>query len=496
MRPALTATAVLAALSCVSFTATAQSTGEAGTFETPVNSAAGTIPWSVAAADFNQDGVSDLAVANLGSGVSVLVGNDDGSFQAPVRYAAGWYPAHVAAGDVNGDGHADLLVGNISDEIDVLAGHGDGTFAAPTVLESGGRPWSIAVGDLDGDGLADIATATGTRSGVTVRLADGAGSFRAQAAYGDATFPTSIAIGDFNEDGAADLAVSSDAGGGVNVMLGSSDGTFQAPLRLSSSMRSSLAVADVNGDGHADIASAGTLASGVGLLLGNGDGTFLPEAVYGPDLIPAALVAADFNADGRADLAVSTYESRGKTGQLYRGHVALLTSTGATLGPAVHYAAGTNPRGLAALDVDRDGAIDLATANTLSADVSVLLNGPVTPLSSMHVARTRPYARVEIDPTKWRVELLVRVEDAANVPLPGTIVTGTWNDGTTGSCVTDAFLGCAVIKPHIPAADTSVTFTITGLSNPTHPQYAYDPSANHDTTGYGDGTTVTVARPW
>jgi hypothetical protein len=494
MRPAPTALAVLAALSLASFTASAQ-TGEAGTLEAPVNHAAGIVPWTVATADFNRDGVADLAVANLGSGVSVLLGNADGSFQAPVRHAAGWYPAVVSAADVSGDGLVDLVVGSVSDDVYMLAGNGDGTFAAPVRLEDGVRPSSFATGDLDGDGLADLAVAAGTESGVSVRLSDGAGSFRAQTTHGEATFPTSVAIGDVNGDGSADLATTSDAGGGVNVLLGTGGGAFGAPIRLSSSPRSSLVLADVNGDGHADIATAGTLVNGVGVLLGHGDGTFGAETVYGPDLIPAAIVAGDFDGDGRADLAVSTYELRSKTGVLHRGHIALLASDGDTFGPAVHYAAGSSPRGLAVADVDRDGLLDLVAANSLGGNVSVLLNGPVTALSTMHVARTRPYSRADVDPTRWRVELVVRVEDAGNIPVPGTIVAGTWDDGTTGSCVTDSQLGCVVMR-RVDASVASVTFTITGLSNPTHPQYAYEPAANHDTTGHGDGTSVTAFRPW
>ena len=52
-------------------------------------------PYSVAIADLNGNGWSDLAVANLDSdNVSVLLNNGDGTFGASVLYPAG-KPAHI-----------------------------------------------------------------------------------------------------------------------------------------------------------------------------------------------------------------------------------------------------------------------------------------------------------------------------------------------------------------------------------------------------------------
>src|SRR5438876_11229542 len=57
-------------------------------------------PQSVVAADFNGDGIPDLAVANALSGtVSVLLGKGDGSFQAAHNNAVGSRPQSLAVGD-------------------------------------------------------------------------------------------------------------------------------------------------------------------------------------------------------------------------------------------------------------------------------------------------------------------------------------------------------------------------------------------------------------
>jgi hypothetical protein len=90
-----------------------------GTFRAPVSFAAGVQPWSVAVGDFNGDGLPDVAVANLGdcsegscvgSSVSVLLGTGDGSFQPPINFDAGGGPRSVATADFNGDGLPDLAV--------------------------------------------------------------------------------------------------------------------------------------------------------------------------------------------------------------------------------------------------------------------------------------------------------------------------------------------------------------------------------------------------
>jgi len=90
-----------------------------GSFQPAMNFAAGVLPWSVAVGDFNGDGLQDLAVANLGdcddfscvdSGFSVLLGNGDGSFQAAVNFDGSGGSRSVATADFNGDGLPDLAV--------------------------------------------------------------------------------------------------------------------------------------------------------------------------------------------------------------------------------------------------------------------------------------------------------------------------------------------------------------------------------------------------
>jgi Bacterial Ig-like domain (group 3)/FG-GAP-like repeat len=187
---------------------------------------------SLALADVNEDGKTDVLVANDNNPtVGVLLGNGDGTFQPVVTYNSGGNVAQsVAVADVNGDGKFDLLVGNQANpsathgSVGVLLGNGDGTFQAVTTYDPGGsNARSVAVADVNGDGKPDLLVVNWFDNTLGVLLGNGDGTFQSATTYDPGGFgPFSVAVADLNGDGKTDIAVANYCNGsGLNCTTGS-----------------------------------------------------------------------------------------------------------------------------------------------------------------------------------------------------------------------------------------------------------------------------------
>jgi len=298
----------------------------------------GVAPYGIVIGDFNGDGKSDLAVANVcaqsggenfcnggvpGS-VSILLGNGDGTFQPQASYQTGEYSTYVAVGDFNGDANQDLAVANGQDgTVGILLGNGDGTFQPQVIYHASMWVTAIAVGDLNGDGKLDLAVANFNEGTIGIFLGNGDGIFQNQLEIPIADRTTGIVVGDFNRDGKLDIAVGSTlvdgTGGTISVVLGNGDGTFQSPIEYPvQDEPESIIAADFNRDGNLDLAITNTCGLGgflcqlpgsVSVLLGNGDGTYQAQQVYETEFEPLGLAAADFNGDGKLDLAAADFST-------------------------------------------------------------------------------------------------------------------------------------------------------------------------------------------
>ena len=345
-------------------------------------------PVFVVVGDFNGDGIPDLAVANASSTfayqyiVTILLGNGDGTFTAtavsPLTEA---YPISIAVADFNRDGIPDLAVADyISKALTILLGNGDGTFTATAVSPpTGNGPDSVAVGDFNGDGIPDLAVANDYDDTVTILLGNGDGTFTATATSpATGNVPVSLAVGDFNGDGKADLAVvnnNNGKAGTVTILLGNGDGTF-TPVAASPATGTdpfSVAVGDFKGNGKADLAVAnknGGNAGTVTILLGNGDGTFTATAVSpATGNGPESVAVGDFNRDGIPDLAVANYND-GNAGTVT---ILLGNGDGTFTAAAVSPATGDGPYFVAVGDFNGGGVPDLAVTNSKDGTATILL---------------------------------------------------------------------------------------------------------------------------
>jgi sugar lactone lactonase YvrE len=293
---------------------------------------------SMVAGDFNGDGKPDLAIVSYtdaSAGFSIaevtLLGNGDGTFAASPSSTINQnaltgdegYSIPIVSADFNGDGVMDIAVvnQNSNGQVVVALGKGDGTFVGQQPIAPPGSPFflQIVTGDFNGDGIPDIAPGTGTDT-TTILLGKGDGTFT------PVTSPITFSgyspvAADFNGDGILDLAFA--GGNGVQIALGKGDGTFHEAAESTfapSNSVTSLVAADLNQDGKVDLVGIDNLANQIVLLIGAGDGSFLQApAITNPTLasvVNQSFAAGDFNGDGFPDLATSSLNPQGITALL------------------------------------------------------------------------------------------------------------------------------------------------------------------------------------
>jgi hypothetical protein len=234
---------------------------------------------AVASADFNGDGIADLAVLNSLT-IEIFLGKGDRRFAPPITIQLNAQPntfGTLLAADIKGDGQPDLIASG--SKTFIFFGNGDGTFTPGPRLGIGGN--QVATADFNLDGNLDLAINTG--SAIDVLLGDGHDGFSNPVVLSGA--PGCLAVGDFNGDGKADVV-----GCGSNpsdypavaVFLGNGNGTFQSPIWSPiPSQASFAAVGDLNADGKPDVAAVAVHENGsnpnvgpIFILYGNGEGTF------------------------------------------------------------------------------------------------------------------------------------------------------------------------------------------------------------------------------
>jgi hypothetical protein len=363
------------------------------------------IPNAIVAADFNDDGFSDLATANSGTGtISLLISSDESHFADPYRLDVGATnsgdPQALATADLNEDGTAqdprvDLVLADA--DLGGLAvrsrlGNDDGTFGneVGTVLPTNSNPLSMAVGDFDFDGHVDVAVANFVTNSIDVLLGVGDGSFQVvNTITTGVSAPLGIVAADFNRDNYADLAVANNGSDTVLVLLGIGDGTFVLqPVQLvANSHPTAVAAVTVPGtlnmDNFPDLVVTTTTSAlnggltvifNAGIGLAQFDPRFLaPEPPIATGSLPVALAIGNFNRDSVPDVVVANQGDDSLKIYLFdpANDELVLSET---------YAVGDRPQGLAVGDFNGDGWDDVAVTNSDDDTVSVLRNrGGPTP---------------------------------------------------------------------------------------------------------------------
>lgn len=333
-------------------------------------------PSAVLAADVTGDGVPDLIVAT--DRVSVRVGEGDGEFTPGPSSAAGANPVDLAAADFDEDGHLDLAVANHETRyLTLLLGDGTGRFAAapgsPLTIDVSPHPHAVAATDVDGDGHVDLLVDHRAGEGFLLLRGRGDGRFEASGVIDIGGDPyRGLALADLDRDGQVDLVAPIERG--VGIALGEGEGAFRRLPELRSGVRRPFAVttADLNGDGIPDLGiGSGEDSDEVALLLGDGTGAFRPVAGSPFTAAPGAtkMSAADLDGDGYEDVLVTSWDAPYLT-ILFGGPSGIRSQ---------RVEVGRNPWAVATGDLDRDGDRDVVVGNAGDGTVTILLARPYDP---------------------------------------------------------------------------------------------------------------------
>jgi hypothetical protein len=359
----------------------------------PATTDVGGGPRGIAVLDVKRDGRLDVVTTNAtADSVTFALGDGSGGFTGIVNQplAAGAEPVAVTVADFDRDGVQDLAVANRAAgtlQAVLLDAAGAVKLPLPNAVTVAANPWGIAAGDFDRDGIPDLVSASADPSGtVEFHKGNGDGTFTSNPPTGQATVggaAQQVVAGDFNRDGALDVAVVAQhvpANPAVHLVLGNGSGGWLGvnsfPVPLSGLRPVTLAAGDVDNDGDLDVVTADTASTDIVALLGDGLGNLVAQPKFASVFGTTSVTLADFDGDGILDLGVARELS---------GGISVFTGDG--LGGFAgrrDFAFTDDAFGLAAGDFDGDGRPDLAGSSRLNNKAVLLVNAfdPVCPKAS------------------------------------------------------------------------------------------------------------------
>ena len=371
----IAATAVLWAVTPAwSIAQTPRPCPDATLFSSALTPTAGRAQRHARVADFNGDGIPDLALTS--GGLVILLGERPAGPGA-VRYALpDFYGSSPGAqgltvADLNGDRILDVAVANEGAGISLYRGlgsngRGDGRFEFYGYIPSEANSWDVTAGDVNADGAMDLVVG-GYLNTLTIFLGETiggrpTGQFPNRRAILTNGHLKGLQLADFNGDGALDVVAATEISHIVvhRGLFGATgpSGDFGPPVTFNGTGSTyDVAVADFNEDGKLDVATANYLDRSVSVFLGDGNLGF-PLVVRHPVAgFPLGIAAADFNHDHHVDLVAAATGEAGFS--FLPNHGALAEYYRDGLRPFIPFGAARTGYDVEAADLNGDGSVDV-----------------------------------------------------------------------------------------------------------------------------------------
>jgi len=296
-------------------------TNEDGTLGIPTTSLIPYIYGSMVSiiADFNNDNLSEIVLANGFSGsIYVLNGDGTGKFTEWIEIFVNdcIYISDILTADFNNDKYPDIFVlCQYPTKCIVFFGNDNETFEEKIIFDTlkVSNFYSIAITDLNSDNKLDMVAVNSSYRTVDVFIGDGNGSFQIQTTSftGGGMDPANIAVGDFNEDTRQDVVVSYQGTAAIGLLFGYDNGTFGRKIKLNLKddiITTPIIVSDFNNDTHLDIITITYIPYTINIYMGYGNGQFEMYTMFSTEYTIGfiSMIAGDLNGDGYEDIAVST----------------------------------------------------------------------------------------------------------------------------------------------------------------------------------------------